>query len=68
MITNDLFYNEELMQLPLTYHKMDKICTKELKELHTHDVFTKSTLHQSENYRRVTPIIPYSNFIITHEE
>lgn len=68
MITNDLFYNEELKQLPLTYYKMDKIHTKELKELHIHDVFTKSILHQSEYYRKVTPIIPFSNFIITHEE
>lgn len=67
MMKTNIFYTEELQQLPLFYRKMDKIKTNEVKELYKNAIFTKSILHNSCSYMQVSPIIPFSNFVISNE-
>lgn len=67
METINLFYKEELNRLPLFYHKMDKMKTSEVKELHRGELFTTSDIHKTEQYRVVTPTIPFSNIVINND-
>ncbi len=64
---NNIFYKEELCKLPLFYHKMDKMDTDNVKELHKKDVFTESIIHQTKRYRVISPTIPFSNIIISND-
>lgn len=64
---DNIFYKEELNKLPLFYHKMDKMNTENVKELHKKDVFTESVIHQAKRYRVVSPTIPFSNIIISND-
>lgn len=67
MAQDNIFYKEELCKLPLFYHKMDRINTENVKELHKKDVFTESLIHQTVEYRVVFPTIPFSNIIISND-
>ena len=64
MMENSIFYAEELEQLPLTYYRMDKLNTKEVKELSDNLILGKSAKHFSMAYLVTYPIKPFSNYII----
>jgi hypothetical protein len=68
MEQDNIFCKEELRKLPLFYHKMDKMKTSDVKELHRKDAFTISECHQAKQYRVVMPTIPFSNIVISHDK
>ena len=64
MIKNkNIFYEEELDKLPLTYRKMDKMKTSEVREL-VHLQYSKSDKHFNNFYPVTISDKPYSNYVL----
>lgn len=63
MKKDNIFHEEELNNLPLTYRKMDRLKTKNVRELIIHN-YGKSERHSNNNYPVTISNKPFSNYII----